>query len=313
MPEILNRYNRWLTVRQYSPATVKIYLYRIEKFIKVYPEEALPRITKQDLQQYLLDLSRSISFETMGGLFSTLNNFFKFLRIDGYEMPFLQENPIKDFAPIKRAKNTPRIIPSDELSRIMRAPKLKTVRGMRDYMIMMCLLHGLRAAEICNLDIKDIYSDGWGSARRLVIHVRGKGRRERNIIAERSGDLEWAWEKWREKRGIIECHALFPSYRGVRAIGRMTTNGLYRLLKRYGDKIGIKGVHPHAWRHTAAVQLIEEGIDIKEIQVRLGHESVATTEKYTAGASILQEGAANSQWIHQLKKADLRHRRQRRS
>jgi len=311
MKDILHGYKQWLTARQYSEQTIATYFRRVEKFLIVYSPDKLKEITAKEIQNYLLK-ANSTSGKTINGLFSTLRNFFIYCRLAGITAPGLMDNPVKDIGPIKHPKRIPRIIPFDDLSRLLRLPDLKSIRESRDFAIMMVLLHGLRAAEICNLDTRDIYQDGWGLGRKIIIHVQGKGRKERNIIAERSGDLEWAWDHWQTMRGPVKTpEAAFPAYyHGIQK--RMTRQGLYLLLKRYGDKIGIKGLHPHAWRHTAAVRLIEEGVDIKEIQVRLGHESVATTEKYTAGASILQEAAANSQWIHKLKKADLRYRRRRR-
>jgi len=306
---LLDQYSEWLDVRQYSPRSRRIYVFQVDKFLKCYPDPG--SINTEDLKAYLLGLSRRVSFSTTGAIFSILKNFFLFLSISGYEMPHIPENPLKHFAPIKRIKAIPRIIPSDDLQRVLRAPDLNAVRGARDYAIMMFLLEGLRAEEICNLDMQDVYVDGWGITRRLKIRVKGKGRKEREVIAERSGDTEWIWDRWKKKRGPMETSEAFPAYRGVRSIGRLTTNGLYRILQRYSKKTGVKGINPHAWRHTVAVRLLEDGVDIKEIQIRLGHESVATTERYVTGAAILQEGAANSQWIHRLKKADLRHRRRR--
>ena len=177
----------------------------------------------------------------------------------------------------------------------------------------MVLLHGLRASEVCKLNMDDIYHDGWGSNRRLIIYVHGKGKKNRKIVAETSGDTEWAWERWNTMRlkELITTEICLPSIPRSKAQSprRMTYIALYYILKRYGQTLRIENIYPHSWRHTAAVQMLQDGVNINEIQIRLGHESIQTTEKYLKAASILQEGAAKSKWIHNLKKADLRYRR----
>ena len=310
MQGILYNYKQWLTARQYSPQTIAAYFRRVEKFLIVYPPDKLKGITAKEIQSYLLN-ANTTSGKTINGLFSTLRNFFIYCRVAGITAPGLIDNPVKDLGPIKHPKTIPRIISLDNLQLMLRSPDLKTTRGVRNYAIMMLLLQGLRASEICNLNINDIYIDGRGVTRALTIRVNGKGRKQRALVVENSGDTEWALQRWTEYRGPAKIPELFPSYYHGKE-KKLTREGLYHILQTYGRKTGVRGINPHAWRHTAAVKSLEEGIDIKEIQVRLGHESVATTEKYVAGASILQKGSANSQWIHKLRKADLRYRRRRR-
>ena len=305
MENILDSYIQWLRIRQYASTTVSVYTGRIRNFLQAFPNPET--LHQKDLLEYILNLGKRVSFVTASATFSTLKNFLLFLTISGCEMPNIAENPLKNYGPIKRPKTTPRIIKNDDLQRVLRAPDLKTVKGVRDYNIMIFLLAGLRASEICDLNTDDVFLDGWGN-RKLTIHVTGKGRKERNVICESSGDSLWAWERWKEYRGSAKIPELFPSYYHGKE-KKLTREGLYHILQTYGRKAGVRGINPHAWRHTAAVKSLEEGISIKEIQVRLGHASISTTERYTAGAAILQEGSVNSQWIHRLKKADLRHRR----
>jgi len=210
---------------------------------------------------------------------------------------------------VKRQKRVPKIIPNDDLSALLRAPDLKTVRGCRDYAIFLFLLHGLRALEVCTLTTDRVFIDGWGPARKMVIDVKGKGRKERRIVMERSGDTEWAWNRYMEKRMAYTTGIAFPALLGKGNSKQLTTNGLYKILARYGQRVGVTRWHPHLWRHTTAVRMLEDGVSLKEIQYRLGHESVQTTEKYLGAATILQDESANSMWIHQLKKADNRYRR----
>lgn len=305
--EILTQYKNWLLAKQYSDKTIRCYGMRVERYLKHFPDPA--GIKQEHIQTYLLDLySNGNSRTTMEGVFFTLKNFYNFLAISGHGGLQLNENPLKYLMPVKREKRIPKIIPEDDLSAMLRAPDLKTVRGCRDYVIMLFLLHGLRAEELCNLDIEDIFEDGWGASRRMFINVKGKGRKERRVTVEQKGPTKWAWGRYMEKRNGQGSQIAFPAIIG-KHFKRITPNGLYKLLARYGTKLRIEHVNPHLWRHTTAVKLIEDGVSIKEVQIRLGHETVATTEKYVQAAAILQENAANSTWIARIKQAGDRFRR----
>jgi len=304
---MIKAYRTWLLTRQYSEKTVRNYTQRVSRFMDHYPEPS--HMSTMDIAQYLLEFKNTgIGPTTLEGHFSALKNFYTFLSVSGHADLRLDQNPLKDLLPVKREKRVPKIIPEDDLSALLRAPDLKTVRGCRDYSIMLFLLHGLRAEEICNLDNDQVFIDGRGPSRRMVIDIKGKGKKQRRIVIENSGDTEWAWTRYREMRNGNGSPVAFPAMKGDRVF-RMTTNGLYKLLERYGKRLGLNWYHPHLWRHTAAVRMLEDGVPLKEIQYILGHESVQTTERYLRAATTLQENAANSTWIHRLKKADARFRR----
>lgn len=308
---MLKNYENWLLTRQYSEKTIRVYIRKVEKFLDRHPHPF--DIELEHISNYLLTLRKNgLGLTSLEGHFCALKNFYNYLSISGKGHLILDKNPLKDIMPIKRQKRVPKIIPEDDLSALLRAPDLKQLRGCRDYVIMLFLLHGLRSEEICNLKRQSIFSDGWGAGRKMIIDVQGKGRKERRISMERSGDTEWAWQRYLTMRNGDSCQNAFPAIIGNRT-QKMTPNGLYRMLARYGYKLGIKLTHPHVWRHTAAVSMLEEGVPIKEIQLRLGHESVATTEIYFLASTISQENAANSNWIHRLKKADSRFRRWKRN
>jgi len=305
---LIDDYTTWLTARGYSPKTMVIYIDRIQKYFNAIPD---PLTADQGvIQRYLTGLQKNGNqWATVESTFSTLKNFYTWLITTGQHVITLDQNPLKHLMPVKRQKRVPKIIPNDDLSALLRAPDLKKVRGCRDYAIMLFLLHGLRALELCTLTLDQVFIDGWGPARKMVIDVKGKGRKERRIVMERSGDTEWAWNRYMEKRMAYNSSIAFPALLGKGNSKQLTTNGLYKILSRYAQRVAITRWHPHLWRHTAAVRMLEDGVSLKEIQYRLGHESVQTTEKYLGAATILQDESANSLWIHQLKKADNRYRR----
>jgi len=312
--ELIERYKNWLKARQYSEASIRTYALRVGSFLKIHPKPQ--DLNQTDIQDYLVSLlDRGLSRTSLEGCFCAIKNFYDFLNSMGdFKAPELS-NPVKNLLPVKREKRIPKIIPTDNLSALLRSPDLKELRGCRDYVIMLFLLHGLRASEICKLDLDDVFTDGWGPSRQMVINVKGKNRKERRVVVEKSGDTEWAWDRYRSMRNGDGSDIAFPAIVGPggKTMNRMSTNGLYRMLARYGARLGIDNVHPHLWRHTAAVALLEAGVPLKEIQFILGHESVQTTERYLGAAKTQQAEASGCGWIHRLKKADARFRRWRRN
>jgi site-specific recombinase XerD len=306
---MIEDYKNWLITRQYSGNTVALYARRIDRFLSHHQDPH--ELTRQNIQDYLMSLNRSgMSYTTLNGHFAAIKNFFAYLTIAGRGSIQLDQNPLKYIMPLRRSKTVPRIIPDDEINAMLRQIKdLKTLRRCRDYAIMLFLLHGLRAEEICSLDMDDVYIDGRGVTRKMVVRVKGKGNKERIIVIETSGDTEWGWDRYIKMKNGIKTNIVFPALMGKGRVKRLTTNGLYRLIARYAAKAGVKYFNPHLWRHTAATRLLEKGVPLKEIQYRLGHVSIATTEKYLGAATILQDESAHCDWINNLKKPDAKYRR----
>jgi integrase len=136
---------------------------------------------------------------------------------------------------------------------------------------------GLRVREALALDVKDIDLDACA-----VRVLRGKGGRSRTVGIDRSGAAAvQEWLRLRRRLGAPARGPVFLSIRGGAVAGPMTTAYARVLLPRLGRQAGIaKRVHPHGLRHTLAVELREEGVDIAIISKQLGHRSVSTTARY---------------------------------
>lgn len=140
---------------------------------------------------------------------------------------------------------------------------------------------GLRVSECAALDVEHVDLRG-GSVR-----VYGKGRKERFVpLSEPCVD---ALRRWIEVRSLwlqqgSAQRALFLNQRG----GRLTTRSIARLLDTRAIRAGVpRHVHPHALRHSFATHLLDGGADLRVIQDLLGHESLATTQRY---AHVTTEG-----------------------
>ena len=173
-------------------------------------------------------------------------------------------------APIGR-KTLPKDISPEQAARL-----LETELGdspLRDFAVLELLYGaGLRAAEVVDIDIKNIDFDT------RTIHVRGKGRKERMaVFGEPAGIAITAYMA--SERPVAKSDALFVNARG----GRLSTRTVQRIVERRRAMAGLpKDASPHSLRHSFATHMLSGGADIKTIQQLLGHESLGTTQVYTS-------------------------------
>lgn len=139
---------------------------------------------------------------------------------------------------------------------------------------------GLRVSEVAALKIDDI-----DSTRMLIRVEQGKGRKDRNaMLSPQLLELLRLW--WREgkRRNVILPHGwLFP---GQRCTDPISTRQLHRAVHEAAEVAGLrKRVSPHTLRHSFATHLLEQDVDIRVIQVLLGHSKLDTTALYTRVAT----------------------------
>ena len=135
---------------------------------------------------------------------------------------------------------------------------------------------GLRVSEVASLKIDDI-----DSARMLIRIEEGKGRKDRNaMLSPQLLELLRLWWREGQRRGVMLPHGwLFP---GRSRLDPISTRQLNRAVHEAAEVAGIaKRVSPHTLRHSFATHLLEQNVDIRVIQVLLGHSKLDTTALYT--------------------------------
>lgn len=127
---------------------------------------------------------------------------------------------------------------------------------------------GLRISELIGLNTEDIeFAD-------RIMRVRGKGGKER--IVPFGTPAQKLMEAWITARSITEG-PLFASERGAE---RLTVRTVHRIVMRAASRTGLYGVSPHTLRHCFATHMLERGAPLRVVQEMLGHESIATTQRY---------------------------------
>lgn len=171
-----------------------------------------------------------------------------------------------DYIPYpKKPKKLPVILSRDEVTALMQAS-----RHLKHRLILATLYTtGVRAAELCQLQGADIDSE------RMVIHVRqGKGKRDRQVGL--SPALLPLLRQYWKRYGLQSW--LFPGHRITEPI---TPDGVWFICKKARQDTQIKkAVYPHLLRHTYATHLLEAGMDLRSIQLLLGHATLRSTSIY---------------------------------
>lgn len=233
-------------------------------------------IEPETIRGYLSYLYRqNLKKVTVNRKISSLRAFYKY----GLRTGRIKSNPAEMIQSLKTEKYMPTFLSVDEMFDLLSGENENTTLGLRNRaMLEVFYSSGLRLSELAGLDLADI---DFGQK---LIKVRGKGRKERIVpigdpaIKAVRGYLEKIGEINNKKIDIFK-RPLFLNSHGE----RITTRSIARIVSKATSKSGIgRKISPHALRHSFATHLLNAGADLRSIQELLGHESLSTTQKYTA-------------------------------
>lgn len=252
----LDRVETELRIRNYSPKTVKIYLYFLREFL-IFRSDQPNETNEAAIKQFLLAL------EKKGSSAQTRNLGLSALK-------FFYRNVVRDKSPIKiqtakRPLSLPVVLSRGEIGRMLEATKNTKHR------LMLALAYGagLRVSEVVNLKIQDL------DLAEKTIHIKqAKGQKDRiSVLAESIIDDLRNFISGKAKHDIV-----FHSEQG----GKLTTRTAQKVFEQALDRAGInKEATFHSLRHSFATHLLENGVDIRYVQVLLGHNNIRTTQRYT--------------------------------
>jgi integrase/recombinase XerD len=252
-----------MTMRKLAPRTQIGYIRavkRLTQFLGRAPNTA----TAEDLRRYQLHLvTGGMSSGNLNSNISGLQFFFEVT----LDQPAIMTKMQRVYEPRK----LPEVLSPDEVKRLIEAaPKLKYKAALS-----VAYGAGLRAAEVVALKVTDI------DRTRMTIRVnQGKGNKDRYaILSPTLLDLLQGWWHEANKRGKMHKGGwLFP---GKTPPDGISTRQLNRVLHEAADKAGLdKRVTLHLLRHSFATHLLEQGVDIRVIQILLGHKKLETTARY---------------------------------
>jgi integrase/recombinase XerD len=251
-----------MTIRKLAPKTQHDYVQRVKNFA-AFVGRSPDTATFEDVRRYQLHLASSgVGVSTLNQAVSTLRFFFR--------VTLRRHEIVEHTHVIHEPRKLPVVLSPEEVARLLdAAPGLKYKAALS-----VAYGAGLRAAEVVSLKVCDIDS------RRMIIRVeQGKGRKDRNVMLSASLlELLRAW--WRAAR---PQGWLFP---GRDRVQPMTTRQLNRACHAAAQMAEIdKRVSLHTLRHSFATHLLEQNVDVRVIQVLLGHAKLDTTALYTRVAT----------------------------
>lgn len=209
---------------------------------------------------------------TIARKLAAIRSFFQFC----IRRKWLSDNPAKVVSTPKQDKPVPSFLSEEEMEDFLDLPTSNKPLSLRDKAVLELLYAtGLRVSELVGLNLADINNE------ERLIRVKGKGKKERLVpfghIAQNNLS---AYLRCRPliHKGRIDELALFLNYRGERLSSRSVERIVNSALRRTALK---RNISPHSLRHSFASHLLSRGADLRAIQELLGHESLATTQKYT--------------------------------
>ena len=233
------------------------------------------------------ETTRSASTRTRNLRLTAIRSFFRFV---AFEEPAHSAHIQRVLAiPSKRGeKKLIHFLNRREIEAILDAPDRTTWLGRRDHALLsLAIQTGLRLSELTGLDRESI-AFGTGAHVRCV----GKGRKER--CTPLSKPLTATLQRWLKEQAPHNAIALFPNVHG----GRLSGDAVQYLLGKYVKAARVrctslrqKRISPHVLRHTAAMELLQAGVDCSVIALWLGHESIETTQIYLHAHMALKEAA----------------------
>jgi integrase/recombinase XerC len=285
MNNLLRDFQTYLKIeRNVSEHTLRAYTDDIEEFAGfllkndfIKTEDELPGVDAETIRAYLGHLFRKkIKKVTVNRKISSLRAFYKYLIRTGK----VKKNPATMVRTTKTEKYMPNFLSVDEMFQLLNVRGDNSLSSMRNSAILeLFYSSGLRLSEMAGLNVTDL------DLNQALVKVRGKGRKERIVPVGRSALT--AIQEYLAKTGELRKKAaedvfknpLFLNVRGK----RITVRSIARIVDEVTKKSEIgRKISPHALRHTFATHLLNAGADLRSIQEMLGHESLSTTQKYTA-------------------------------
>lgn len=231
------------------------------------------QVTPAIIQNYVFHLKdRDYASSTVARKVAAVKSYFEFMRLHG----IIEDDPAALLESPKVKKHIPHTISHEDIERLLAAPKQQTTpQALRDGALLETLYaSGMRVTELVNLDVGDLDLEGG----RLICAADGKRRRVAPLDTTVQAALRNYMEHGRPALVVRPTEtALFLNHRGQ----RLTRQGLWLIIKRYVKEVGIREqVTPHTLRHSFAAHLLNTGAALREVQKRLGHASLSTTQVY---------------------------------
>jgi integrase/recombinase XerD len=254
------------TLQAYSSDLMRFFL-----FLEAQGIGALD-VTRENLSTYLLTLSKGISPRSLTRHLSSIRGFYRFLVAEGR----LDINPARLHEAPRLPRRLPGALSMNEVERLLSQPDPSKSTGLRDRaMLEILYATGLRVSELIHLKIFDINMEAG------FLRTMGKGSKERLVpVGAKALDAVKEYLLY-GRRPLVK--GINPPFLFLNGRGKaLTRQGFWKIIRAYGRKASIRRkISPHSLRHSFATHLLENGADLRSVQLMLGHADISTTQVYT--------------------------------
>ena len=283
--EVLNLYDNWLkwllNQKNYSPNTISSYSYDYKYFINfVFNHLSASKVSLKDLQKlalrdfrswlsFLKTINPNLSAKSLARARASIKSFYFYCIL----IKKIKSSEIYNLANPKLPKNLPRAVSENQIIKvinILKCEKNKFLQLRNTALIYLLWGCGLRVSELLSLNNKQINDN--------YIIIFGKGKKERIVPLLPEIKIKITeWIEWKHKNFNYDNDALFISRLGK----RLSPRYVQKLIEKLRQQLDLdKNFTPHALRHSFATQLLMNGVDLRTLQMMLGHSSLSTTQHY---------------------------------
>ena len=259
--------------KKLSNNTLQSYKRDITQYESYINEENLQylKVTKDDIKKYLENLKNiGKKTSTISRNLASIRSFYQYL----VRTKKIKEDPTEGIQSPKVEKRVPSVLSSKEVELLLEQPKAVDLKGIRDKaMLEFAYATGMRVTEIINLNLEDVnLKEGYVSCT--------NANKQRNIPLG-AISINALKEYIKKARPYLikseDEKSLFVNINGK----RLTRQGFWKIIKYYKEQAHIdKDITPHVLRHSFATHLLQNGADLKAIQVMLGHSDISSTQVY---------------------------------
>ncbi len=273
----IKSYQSYLRIeRGMSKNTIDNYSFDIERLCLFLEENSISvspiTISEETIQQFVYHIAKQLNARSQARIISGLKSFFSYLIFEDYR----SDNPLELIETPRIGRKLPDTLSIVDIDRLIAAIDLSSNEGERNRAMLETLYGcGLRVSELVTLKISDLFfEEGF-------VKITGKGNKQRfvPIGSYTQKYIEIYKDNIRSHLNIQKGYedTLFLNRRGR----QLTRAMIFTIIKDLAVKIDLnKTISPHTFRHSFATHLLENGADLRSIQLMLGHESITTTEIY---------------------------------
>ena len=233
---------------------------------------AISEVCESLISDYFVYVRKSLKTSTLNRKISAIKKFYLWMDREKH----ISTNPSSRIKGLKFSQKLAFVLTENQLSNLFSIPNTETSNGLRDRTILeLMYASGLRVSELVGLK----YTDCLLSEKAVL--VSGKGRKER-VVPFGDETVFWIEKYLSSSRPKLLKNKSSDFFFVGKGGGRLSRQFIWKLVRKLGSQIGLENYcTPHTFRHTFATHLLNNGADLRAIQLLLGHADISTTQIYT--------------------------------